>query len=110
MTSNGLFGRNSGTIKDLIINTGEITGKSLVGGIAGANNGYIINCGNKINITANRTYAGGICGVAEGSIKGCFNIGEITAHGGETSECDAGGIAGSAGVNNKKVEIVLILD
>jgi len=85
----GFFCINSGTISNLIIGSGTISGVGYVGGICGLNTGTISNCANYASIvkfyyaiTTYRTYpAGGICGLNNGSnakVANCFNAGSIT--------------------------------
>ena len=71
--SKGLFGLiKGGTVKNLGIDSGNISSNSAVGGIVGYayNNAQIINCYNKANIISNDRYAGGIVGYAN-------NMGDI---------------------------------
>ena len=37
MSFNGLFGANNGTIRDLVINSGQISGGNCTGGVVGRN-------------------------------------------------------------------------
>lgn len=61
--ANGLFGWNSGRIKNLTLESGSVYATTIhTGGIAGINSGIIENCTNKINITSDNTYIGGIVG------------------------------------------------
>lgn len=91
-TYTGLFGRNSGTIKNLCIESCDYSSdasyySSNVGGIAGYNNGTVDNCYTvgKIYATTSRSstssnsYAGGIVGYNDGNIKGCYNTATVTA-------------------------------
>ena len=96
MIVNGLFGVNNGTIKDLVINSGKIKGRSYIGSVAGVNFGSIRNCGNRVDITGEGWSVGGICGTCtSGSISGCYNIGKITGNGKtDYGEADVGGILG----------------
>lgn len=95
----GLFGVNSGSIKNTILeNTSVSSEHSIVGGICGQNNGLIDNChvqsgaisstGNDsikdVNIDEARnggSRVGGICGQNNdgGTIQNCTNEAEITA-------------------------------
>ena len=82
--SKGLFGLiKGGIVKNLGIDSGNISSNSAVGGIVGyaCNNTQIINCYNKANIIANDRYAGGIIGYAKQGVRieNCCNAGLITA-------------------------------
>lgn len=86
----GLFGNVSGEIKNLNV-SGEITGSSVIGGIAAMSSGKITNCKSNVDITAERE-AGGIVGSisSEGVISECENNGSILI---KNKETYAGGIA-----------------
>lgn len=87
----GLFGAVTGTVKDITV-SGEISGNSVIGGIAGWCSGSITNCHSSVNITSLRE-AGGIVGTLNngGVISGCENSGNVAI---ENKETYAGGIAG----------------
>ena len=91
----GLFAANDGTIKNLTLGKGDITGINIswTGGIAGFNreSGIIINCINQCNVYSNKTI-GGIVGRGKGTIEKCGNIGDITGTGN-----NVGGIFGDLG-------------
>lgn len=96
MIANGLIGVNNGTIRDLVIESGEINGGAYIGSIAGKNYGSIINCGNKVDVTGNKSCVGGICGSClSGSISGCFNTGHVVVDGSSYVETVVGGIVGN---------------
>ncbi len=105
----GLFGCNSGVIQNLGIENGEVSVSyfssassvtvlsSCAGGIAGRNNGSIINCYNTGTVSSSsysdfQSYAGGIAGSNNGSIENCYNTGTVSAS--STYVGAAGGIAG----------------
>ena len=93
----GLFGYNTGEIKNLTINGVEIVSGNYVGSIAGVNIGTISDCDvNGINI--NGTYVGGIAGVfTRGTstkppvLEGCTVTGDANN---VTGTLHVGGIAG----------------
>ncbi|MBS4915955.1 MAG: hypothetical protein KHZ93_00020 [Clostridiales bacterium] len=114
----GLFGENTGTIKNLGIidsyvsakkyvgsivgrngkgvvencyNKGFVNGESNVGGIAGYTYGAVQNCYNTGNITSAGNTVGGVTGHSETSLKSCYNTGVITG-GADT----VGGVVGSS--------------
>ena len=116
--SAGLFGANSGLIKNLgmidgavSVNTyyGETSSQKLsifVGSIAGSNSGTISNCYNTGMVSAKSagylsgasTFAGGIAGGNSGIISNCYNTGEISLTStGYNSSHYSGGITGSGG-------------
>ena len=99
---NGLFKRNTGTIKNVTLDSSCLISKtsgSYVAGIAAINEGTIENCINHGNISAGTPiYTGGICGRnAGGTIRKCANTGNITASGYPTSSegMQVGGICGA---------------
>lgn len=59
----GLFGNNSGIIKNLVLDKGMIKSANVngTGGVCGSNGGRIINCINRVNVNA-VSNAGGISG------------------------------------------------
>ncbi|MCQ2433865.1 MAG: hypothetical protein MJ062_01335, partial [Oscillospiraceae bacterium] len=83
----GLFGLNSGTIKNVSVTDSYFCGNGYVGGVCGYNKGIIENCSNTGTAESN-CYAGGICGYNGCTIKNCSNTGAV-----EGSE-SAGGICG----------------
>ena len=119
----GLFGENSGIVKNLFLsgsvkgnenvagivarnhNGGQITnctfsgtvqGRAYVGGIAGYNDGMIENCFNEAAVTCNEK-GGGIAGVSNRDIVSCTNKGEIKGNkyiGGIAGKCENGTVTG----------------
>ena len=72
----GLFAYNTGIIRDIILESGSITGQARVAGISSVNAGLIENCHNRgINIifTGNTVGGGGICARSTGEITYCSN-------------------------------------
>ncbi len=97
----GLFGNNSGTVRNVTIANTRITGNSYLGGIAGKNTGTIENCRvmNDVMIhtaaTSGIDYLGGIAGIsASGTISNCVSSVQITEVSGVTSSYHYGGITG----------------
>ncbi len=94
-------------VKNLGIESGSITvtasSTTFVGGICGQNQGVILNCFNKVDLTTSGvSYVGGIAGgcMSSGSaIVNCYNTGEIVS-----DRANVGGIAGYLG--NAKAVIV----
>jgi hypothetical protein len=100
--SMGLFEKNKGTIINVHVVSGTITGKGYGGGICGVNaGGSIKKCSNGAMITTTENYAGGITGqnTAGGTINACYNTGAIT--GGNY-------VGGVAGYNSKDTNVSFI--
>ena len=74
----GLFGGNSGTIKNVGVVDSYFYGSDLVGGVCGwTYKSTLENCYNKGTVSS-KGYAGGICGsVSEGTIRDCYNTGSV---------------------------------
>lgn len=97
----GLFALvKDGTVKNIGIESGNISGYSAVGGLVGYayDDAKITNCYNKATIITIDRFAGGIVGYAKNnvSIENCYNTGTIT-----TELSDIGGICGE--LNNSKI-------
>ena len=82
----GLFGVNAGTIRNLSVGEGTISGDiKYAGGITGYNTeqGTIEACSNSSGVSADsgssKSYAGGITGINRGEISQCYNTGTLTA-------------------------------
>ena len=96
----GLFAYNTGIIRDIILESGSITGTGRVAGIVSINNGTIENCHNKgvtINITGALRGGAGIASRNTGNIFYCSNLTSINVENGSY----VGGITGAA--NSGKV-------
>ncbi len=77
----GLFGYNTGTIKNVIIESGTIEANATnVGAICAWNKGGTIErCLNNATISGKGKFFGGICSEVEtGMIKQCHNLGNVT--------------------------------
>ncbi len=92
----GLFGYNSGTLKNIRLTSGNITGRRWVAGIAGYNFKSIVSCYSNATLSSTASsdngmvsQIGGIAGTNEGTIEKCWNTGSISAL---SNQC--GGIAG----------------
>ena len=99
-SNQGLFGTNSGTIKNLAIsgsvNIPVSTSSSNYyefGVLVGKNTGTIDGCTNRASITSGGGYVGGIAGRSTRSIVNCANYGTVTCTN-TSSNGYAGGIAG----------------
>lgn len=79
-THRALFGYiDGGTIKNLDIESGSLRGTEYLGGIAGINNGKIINCSSSIRILSSQDgiFIGGIAGINLGEISKCSSKAEL---------------------------------
>ncbi|MBN2017259.1 MAG: T9SS type A sorting domain-containing protein [Candidatus Cloacimonetes bacterium] len=87
----GLFGYvgSSAQITGLILTGVDVTGYSMVGGVAGFQKGAISSCSISGSITA-ESRVGGLTGRNEGTIDNCSSSGTITA----TTGNNAGGLVG----------------
>lgn len=80
-SASGIAGENSGTIKNSV-NSGSITGDSMVSGVANYNNGNIYNTKNEGEVASYvNEYASGIVNINNGDIDNVANIGSINATG-----------------------------
>ena len=92
-----------GTVKNVGLVGGTITGKQCVGGVAGKNYGGKVTCCYNTGDVSGNNVVGGIVGqnVVKGSVSNCYNTGSVTAT--DDSAC-AGGlvghIAGGTSVSN----------
>ncbi|QWB99410.1 InlB B-repeat-containing protein [Mycoplasmatota bacterium] len=75
----GLFGYigENGLVKNLSVEGSVYTGTRFAGGIAGRNEGHILNVYNLADVSANDYYAGGITGYNSGVIEYTYNTGHI---------------------------------
>lgn len=96
----GLFGLTTETfeLRNLIIESGEVVGTSIVGALVGRNRGIVENCINKAKVSCSLYYVGGIVGSNSNTqnavVRNCQNYGEITAGYDAANGLTAGGIAG----------------
>ncbi|WP_010253356.1 hypothetical protein [Treponema primitia] len=89
-TSNvqGLFGNSNGTVQNVHIASGFVTGASYVGGLVGSNGGAIIACSNSSDISVTGVRVGGVVGYSAGPITACYNTGAVSG------TDDVGGVVG----------------
>ncbi len=88
----GLFGcvGEGGMVKNVGLEGGKITGNAQAGGVAGSNNGTVMNCYNTGSVSG--TYAGGVVGInILGTVMNCYNTGDVSG------EYFVGGVAGYVG-------------
>lgn len=86
----GFFGNNAGTVEALCV-SGDISGGSCVGGIAGYNSGTISGCGFVSGSVTGEKSTGGIAGESSGSIDSCAFSASVTG------ADSTGGIVGTLG-------------
>lgn len=105
--SGGIVGRiDTGTVQvESCWFDGNISGSVLIGGIVGHLNfrAQIHNCYSKGTINTNKSSCGGISGVLFGLIKNCYSTANIISTSVDNPS-SIGGIAGSSGSANNKIE------
>jgi hypothetical protein len=84
----GLFGYNYGTLKNIRIASGSVSGLYYTGGVAGENYGTITACYNNGTVLGRR-HLGGVAGENYGTINACYNTGAVSG-----AMFYVGGIAG----------------
>ncbi len=91
----GVAGANEGTVSNCY-NTGDVSSSFEAGGVVGYNEGTVSNCYNTGDVEAigENSYAGGIVGGNNGTVTNCFNTGTVTVTGTATI-IEAGGVVGS---------------
>jgi hypothetical protein len=79
-------------------NTGDVSGRSSIGGVAGHTDGIITVCVNSGDVTGLEEKIGGIAGYADmhNTVSNCLNTGAVTA----TGDGDRDGIGGIVGIGN----------
>ena len=84
----GLFGFNSGTIKNVgVINSYFGWKYNRTGGICGENSGTIENCYNEGKVEGKGDDTGGICARNFGTITNCYNLGTVIGEHGTGGVC-----------------------
>ena len=73
----GLFGSNSGTIKNVGVVASYFNGCDYVGAVCGDNSGTITNCYNTGNVSGSYD-VGGVSGWSSGTITGCYSTGKVS--------------------------------
>ena len=77
----GLFGSNSGTIKNVGVVNSYFCGRDNVGGVCGENGGTITGCYNTGEVSGSSSqFVGGVCGSNGGIITGCYNKGTVSGN------------------------------
>ena len=95
----GFFGciKSTGEVSDLLILDVNISGSSVVGGLAGASSGLISRCFVSGEISGSGGQIGGLVGSNGGVIEECGS--EVEVNGGSSS-ANVGGLVGHMGLNN----------
>lgn len=84
----GLFGFNSGTIKNVgVINSYFGWQYNYIGGVCGVNYGTIENCYNEGKVEGKGNDTGGICALNVGTITNCYNLGTVIGKYGTGGVC-----------------------
>ena len=88
----GLFGTVSpeGTVRNVRLDGGTVTGSEYVGALVGTNNGTVSRSVSTVDITASGGRVGGLVGESYGTVEDSYATGDVTA---DTSA--TGGLAGS---------------
>ena len=92
----GLFGKNSGTIKNVGVVNSYFCGDTNVGGVCGFNSGTITGCYNTSNNNttgevSGSSSVGGVCGYNYGRIINCYNTGAVSGSSSVGGVCGANG-------------------
>ncbi len=78
----GLFGYNTGEIKNVGVEKSYIGGGCNVGGVCGYNKGTVGNCYNTGTVSGNgevfANYVGGVCGFNIGPVSKCYSTGSVS--------------------------------
>lgn len=101
-SSFGIFGYNTGTIRNLTVECFSVCGSGTTGALCGRNSGLIEQCTNRTQVGSESTAAnvGGICGtnLSGGVVRNCRNEGGVSGH------AWIGGICGQNGVRTESTE------
>ena len=89
----GLFGSNSGTIKNVTIVDSYLHGQQFIGGVCGYNLNEVTNCSYTGIVQGNETetYAGGVSGCNAGKITNCYTAGAVSGKKGIGGVCGING-------------------
>ncbi|WP_052299735.1 GLUG motif-containing protein [Treponema primitia] len=90
----GLFGIVGGTVQNVHIASGSVTGGSSAGGVAAYNDGTITACSNNATVTGSYD-AGGVAARNYSTITNCSNSGDVSTSG--SSNGSTGGVVGYNG-------------
>ena len=103
----GLFGDISGTVRNVGVIGGSVTGSSCIGGIVGDNRGGLVeNCrfSGTVKDDGVSNYSidlGGVVGVNNGTVRNCYNKATVSGYVSSGSAFYAGGVVG---INNGAVQ------
>lgn len=89
----GLFGRNSGIIKNVTIVDSYLHGQQFIGGVCGYNLNEVTNCcyTGIVHGSGLETYAGGVSGCNAGKITNCYSAGSVSGNVGIGGVCGLNG-------------------
>jgi hypothetical protein len=76
----GLFGHNTGSLKNIRIISGSVVGQEVIGSVCGVNGGTVTGCSNTGCTVSGTHHVGGLCGNNSGSgtIRNSYNTADIT--------------------------------
>ena len=96
LASAGLFGYiSNGTVRNLGVEDGEISGNRYVGGVAGyLNNSSIINCYSTNTVSGNSDVGGVAGNLTNSSITNCYATGKVSG------SSEVGGVAGNLNIGS----------
>ena len=94
----GIAGQNNGNVINCAF-SGSVSGSDHVGGVVGYNNSSVENCYNTGTVTGPDSvigsYVGGVVGYNNSNVENCYNTGTVTG-----SDSSLGGVGGVVGYNN----------
>ncbi|MDR1155628.1 MAG: DUF4988 domain-containing protein [Bacteroidales bacterium] len=75
----GLFGYSRGTVRNVHIISGSVSGKNYVGGVCGYKDRILISGCSNASLVLGEDNVGGVCGyILSGNIKACCNTGSVS--------------------------------
>ncbi len=107
----GLFGCNSGTLKNIVLESAFVDGHDCVGCICGYNDGLIQYCttDSSSGVHNDNDNVGGICGCSDGSISGCQNAAMVSGAYKVGGICGAGSGVVNDCINSGRVEALMFV-
>ncbi|MBR6940691.1 MAG: hypothetical protein IKH65_07795, partial [Clostridia bacterium] len=88
-----------GTVKNVCLEGGSITGQNFAGGVAGSNDGTVESCYNTGAVSGNDN-VGGVAGDNRGTISNCYNTGAVSSTG---DDANVGGVVGCNTIFNNYI-------
>ena len=86
----GIAGQNNGNVINCTF-SGTVSGISYVGGVVGYNGASVKNCYNTGAVSGSGLYVGGVVGLNGGSVENCYNTGTVN---GSAASSNVGGVVG----------------